>query len=87
MLLFNSILPFSDLLRQMAALTLTRTAPGLHVTARTETVRTEEQDSLHTLFFILIWGQKEGWARASVWSLCLGMQVPGPAQHGLQLVL
>lgn len=38
LLLFNSILPFSDLLRQMAALTLTRTAPGLHVTARTETV-------------------------------------------------
>lgn len=60
MLLFNSILPFPDLLRQTAALTLTCTAPGLHVTARTEMVRMEGQDTLHTLFFILIWGTKGG---------------------------
>ncbi|XP_040102892.1 DALR anticodon-binding domain-containing protein 3 isoform X3 [Oryx dammah] len=38
LLLFNSILPFPDLLRQTAALTLPCTAPGLHVAAHTETV-------------------------------------------------
>ncbi|XP_055269764.1 DALR anticodon-binding domain-containing protein 3 isoform X1 [Moschus berezovskii] len=38
LLLFNSILPFPDLLRQTAAPTLTCTGPGLRVTARTETV-------------------------------------------------
>ncbi|KAJ1069418.1 hypothetical protein K5549_017322, partial [Capra hircus] len=38
LLLFNSILPFPDLLRQTAALTLPCPTPGLHVAARTETV-------------------------------------------------
>lgn len=38
MLLFNSVLPFPDLLSQTAALDQDRTAPGLHITARTEMV-------------------------------------------------
>nr|KAF6473828.1 DALR anticodon binding domain containing 3 [Rousettus aegyptiacus] len=36
LLLFNSVLPFPGLLSQTAA--LDHTAPGLHITARTETV-------------------------------------------------
>lgn len=48
LLLFNSILPFPDLLSQAAALDCT--ALGLHITARTETVRQEDQDRHCTLY-------------------------------------
>ena len=49
LLLFNSVLPFPDLLSQTAALDLT--APGLHMAAHTETVRQERLgQTLHTLY-------------------------------------
>uniref|UniRef100_A0A9L0TL91 DALR anticodon binding domain containing 3 n=1 Tax=Equus caballus TaxID=9796 RepID=A0A9L0TL91_HORSE len=57
LLLFNSVLPFPDLLSQTAALACT--APGLHITARTEMVRQRRLgQALHTLLFILIWGTR-----------------------------
>lgn len=50
LLLFNSVLPFPGLLSQTAA--LDHTAPGLHITARTETVRQRGQGQmLHSLFW------------------------------------
>lgn len=70
LLLFNSILPFPDLLRQTAALPLPAPPQGFTL-LRAETVRTEEQDALHTLFFILIWGQKAGVAPGTQFGLCL----------------
>lgn len=48
LLLFNNILPFPDLLSQTAMLDCT--APGLHITARTEMVR-HNQDTLYSILY------------------------------------
>lgn len=85
LLLFNGVLPFPDLLGQTAALACA--ASGLHVTARTETVSQRRLgQTLHTRCFILGWARDQR-DRPVTQSLSLDVQVPGPAQHGFQLVL
>lgn len=57
LLLFNSVLPFPDLLSQTAVLTYVD--PGLRITARTEMVRHRRpEQTCHTLLFILGWSTK-----------------------------
>jgi hypothetical protein len=57
LLLFNSVLPFLDLLSQTAV--LASRASGFHITARTEMVRHRRPlQTLHTLIFILGWDTK-----------------------------
>lgn len=56
LLLFNSVLPFPDVLSQTADLACA--APGLHATARTETVRQRGPDR-HCALDALFWAGHE----------------------------
>ncbi|XP_011532193.1 DALR anticodon-binding domain-containing protein 3 isoform X2 [Homo sapiens] len=84
LLLFNSILPFPDLLSRTAVLDCT--APGLHIAVRTEMVRHRQPG--HSTLYSLFWpGAQEQRDGPVTQSLSLDMQVPGTAQHGFQLLL